>query len=121
MTQKIVDFQNSDKPTAKRRLSDLPDRVVAGDPEHQSTQHYVNEDGTFRAGTWTSTPGKWHVFAGKDEFCYIVSGHVRMVAQNGEATDFRTGDAFVVPNGFDGYWEVVETTTKYFAAFGQNT
>ena len=27
---------------------------------------------------------------------------------------FRTGDAFLIPDGFRGYWEVIETTTKHF-------
>lgn len=26
----------------------------------------------------------------------------------------RTGDAFLIPDGFRGYWEVIETTTKHF-------
>ena len=30
------------------------------------------------------------------------------------AQTFRTGDAFLIPDGFRGYWEVIETTTKHF-------
>ena len=26
---------------------------------------------------------------------------------------FKTGDAFLIPNGFEGTWEVVETTKKH--------
>ena len=66
------------------------------------------------AGTWTSTPGKWHAFTDRDEFCTIVSGLVRLIAEDGQAQTFQTGDAFLIPNGFRGYWDVVETTTKHF-------
>ena len=27
---------------------------------------------------------------------------------------FKTGDAFLIPNGFEGTWEVVETTKKHY-------
>ena len=45
----------------------------------------------------------------------ILSGHVRLIddAGNGHRA-FRGGDAFLIPNGFRGYWEVIETTTKHF-------
>ena len=62
----------------------------------------------------TSTPGKWHAFTDRDEFCTIVSGHCRLISVTGEVQDYRSGDAFLIPNGFRGYWEVVETTTKHF-------
>lgn len=114
MTIKVIDFANADGKREQRRLADLPDRVVAGDPRHQSTTLFENEAGDVIAGTWTSTPGKWHAFTDRDEFCYIVSGHVRLIAADGSAQTFRTGDAFLIPNGFRGYWEVVETTTKHF-------
>jgi uncharacterized cupin superfamily protein len=39
---------------------------------------------------------------------------VRLIAEDGSAQTFRTGDAFLIPNGFRGYWDVIETTTKHF-------
>lgn len=114
MTIKVIDFGKDTGQREQRRLADLPDRVVEGDPRHESTTYFENEAGDVIAGTWTSTPGKWHAFTDRDEFCYIVSGHVRLIAEDGSAQTFRTGDAFLIPNGFRGYWEVVETTTKHF-------
>ena len=66
------------------------------------------------AGIWTSTPGKWHAFTDKDEYCYIVKGHCALIHEDGTRQDFRTGASFLIPNGFRGYWEVVEETTKHF-------
>ena len=34
--------------------------------------------------------------------------------EDGRAETLRAGDAFVIPAGFRGTWEVVETTTKRF-------
>ncbi|WP_343560157.1 cupin domain-containing protein [Kiloniella sp. b19] len=110
----VINFAHLNGEFSERRLKDLPDRVVEGDPHHVSTVRFTSEDGVLMSGTWTSTPGKWHAFTGKDEFCYIVSGHCRLIDKNGQAQDFKTGDSFMIPNGFEGYWEVVETTTKHF-------
>lgn len=114
MTIKVIDFGKDSGKREERRLADLPDRVVDGDPHHQSTTFFENQTGDTIAGTWVSTPGKWHAFADRDEFCSIVSGHVRLIAEDGSAQTFRAGDAFLIPNGFRGFWEVVETTTKHF-------
>ncbi|WP_281823423.1 cupin domain-containing protein [Jannaschia rubra] len=108
----VIDFSGPPAQTRERRLRDLPDRVISGDPEHV-TQVFHDNDG-LTAGTWTSTPGKWRAFEGREEFCVILAGHCRLIADNGTARDFHAGDSFLIPDGFRGYWEVVETTTKHF-------
>jgi len=115
----VIDFQQDRGAFEARRLRDLPDRVLQGDPHHESTVFYSSAAGDMTAGTWTSTPGKWRAFTHRDEFCYIVSGHVRLIGDNGTIRSFKTGDAFVIPNGFSGCWEVVETTTKHFVVCHQ--
>ena len=115
MTDKsVVSFSETPINESERRLSDLPDRVVEGDPHHVTRMHFESPDGKLVAGTWTSTPGKWRAFTDRDEFCTILSGHCRLVDESGDAKSFRAGDSFLIPNGFRGYWEVVETTTKHF-------
>jgi len=106
----------ADQPVAEsgRRLADLPDRVVDGDPRHVTKLYFESPDKQLIAGTWTSTPGKWHAFADRDEFCHIVSGHCRLIDADGNAREYRSGEAFLIPNGFRGYWEILETTTKHF-------
>lgn len=114
MAVHIIDFSSQDGQPEQRRLADLPGRVVAGDPHHTAIPRFENALGDFSTGVWTSTPGKWHAFTDRDEFCYIVSGHVRLIAEDGHVQTFKTGSAFLIPNGFRGFWEVVETTTKYY-------
>ena len=110
----IIDFSTTISEPTKRRLADLPGRVVEGDPHHETTSRFQSPDKTLLAGTWTSTPGKWNAFSDRDEFCYIISGHVQLISESGEVCDFRAGDAFLIPNGFRGFWKVIETTTKHY-------
>ena len=110
----VVAFSDPPLNETKRRLADLPDRVVDGDPRHVTQMRFESPDGKVIAGTWTSTPGKWHAFADRDEFCVILSGHCRLIDDKGHAKTFRSGDSFLIPNGFRGYWEVLETTKKHF-------
>lgn len=113
-TPHVIDFQQDPGTHEARRLSDLPDRVLQGDPHHETTVFFTDAKGEVIAGTWTSTPGTWRAFTHRDEFCHIVSGHVRLIGDDGRVRTFKTGDAFMIPNGFSGCWEVVETTTKHF-------
>ena len=110
----VVAFDTDLISRSERRLADLPDRVVEGDPQHVTELRFESADGTLIAGTWTSTPGKWRAFTDRDEFCQILSGHCRLIDETGVVTDFKAGDAFLIPNGFRGFWEVVETTVKHF-------
>ncbi len=113
MKKHVIDFK-APVAMSRRRLADLPGRVVEGDPRHETAERFQGAAGDFVAGSWTSTPGRWHAFSDRDEFCYIVSGHVRLIAEDGTVQSFRSGDAFLIPNGFRGDWEVVETTTKHY-------
>ena len=112
---RVIDFANSGAKPTERYLSELPDRVFEGNPHHTTEMHFESPDNnTIMAGTWTSTPGKWHCFTDRDEFCYFISGHAQLVSEDGTAQTFKTGDAFLIPNGFRGHWNVIETTKKYF-------
>ena len=113
MTTQIVDFTDA-IPSTQRRLADLPDRVVDGDPHHSTQMRFASADGSLIAGTWTSTPGKWRAFAARDEFCVLLKGHVKLIADDGTTSEFRMGDSFLIPNGFSGFWQVLETATKHF-------
>ena len=114
MAHSVIDFQNDEGTTTNRRLTDLPGRVIEGEPLHETKSLFASPDGSLLSGTWTSTPGKWHAFSNRDEFCYIVSGHAELISDGGETQTFRAGDAFLIPNGFSGFWNVIETTTKHY-------
>lgn len=108
----VVDFAKDPITEVQRTLD--ADRVIAGAPRHTIHPFFENPAGNLVAGTWKSTPGKWHAFTDRDEFCYIIEGHVRLTDSKGKTQTFKTGDTFLIPNGFDGTWEVVETTRKHY-------
>lgn len=114
MSTHVITFASHDGTPGQRRLADLPDCVVDGDPHHTTVSHFTSPDGTLTTGSWTSTPGKWHAFTDRDEFCYITEGHVELIHEDGTVESFRAGDAFLIPNGFRGFWNVIETTTKHY-------
>src|SRR5690349_923161 len=76
---------------------------------------YVDPSGRFRAGIWTSEPKRNETRYRKDELCVLLQGVVRLTAEDGHVETYRAGDAFIVPNGFRGTWETVETVRKVYA------
>ena len=85
-------------------------KVIAGDPVH-TTWNIEDSDGLY-CGLWQSTPGKWQVSYAEWEYVYIHSGHSILTDQMGTATQLRAGDRFIIRPGFEGTWEVLETTLK---------
>jgi uncharacterized cupin superfamily protein len=51
------------------------------------------------------------------ELCVLIEGRVRLESSHGEKNDFRAGDAFLVPAGYEGTWEVAEPCKKWYAVF----
>lgn len=90
------------------------ERVIEGTPTFRTWTFEESADGKTFAGVWESTPGKWRIVYDEWEYCSIVSG-VSIVTRDGEAPQrVCAGDAFVIQPGFEGTWEVVETTRKLF-------
>ena len=111
----IVDFSTA---TPERSVSKPEaDRLLAGQPAHVADNFFSDTTGQFFAGRWESTPGRWKVRYTENEFCHITAGRVRIVGIQGTTHEFKAGDSFVVPAGFEGTWEVLETTSKFYAIF----
>ncbi len=87
-----------------------PALVLKGDPVH--TTWNVETRDTLFCGVWSSTPGKWKVRYDEWEYVYIHGGHSIVTDTAGTATHLMMGDSYIIRPGFEGTWEVVETTTK---------
>ncbi len=94
-----------------------PEKILAGIPRARVANQYADAAQQFFCGVWSSTSGKWRVQYTEHEFCVIIEGRVRIESSAGERRDFRAGDAFVVPAGFEGSWEVLEPCRKWYAIF----
>lgn len=89
-----------------------PDRIVSGDPQATLWVYHELEDGQFSAGVWKCTPGRWRIAYDEQEYCHILSGSGTLISSDGQRCPIAAGDQFVVPSGFAGEWEVIETMTK---------
>jgi uncharacterized cupin superfamily protein len=87
-----------------------PQTVLAGDPVH-TTWNREDRDGLY-CGMWQSTPGTWKVSYTEWEYVYIHQGVSILTDADGTATTLRAGDSWIIRPGFQGTWQVVETTLK---------
>lgn len=87
-----------------------PDRLISGTPVH-STWNLEERDGLY-CGLWQSTPGKWRVKYTEWEYFRILSGYSLLTGADGSVTQLHPGDSMIIRPGYEGTWEVVQTTLK---------
>jgi uncharacterized cupin superfamily protein len=92
-----------------------PDETSDPNAPTTTTQLYLDPTGAFKAGFWSSEPGKSLVRYQKDEVCVLLTGVVRLTDESGHSETYRAGETFLIPNGFKGTWETVEPARKFFA------
>jgi uncharacterized cupin superfamily protein len=99
-------------------LGQLPDdgrRMGAnsGDP-HTGTRPLYS-DTHLRCGVWECTPGGWDVENRVGtETMFILQGRVRITTKGEEPVEIAAGEVFVLPDGWSGRWETVETVRKFY-------
>jgi len=93
------------------------DRLLAGTPQLQLRNFFTDASQQFFAGRWSASRGKWRVQYTENELCVMTVGRVVIESVTGERSTFGPGDAFVIPAGFSGTWEVLEDCAKIYAIF----
>src|ERR1700753_1928767 len=93
------------------------ERVLAGTPVTRVTNYFSDVTQQFFAGHWAATRGKWRVRYTENELCVMTAGRVVIESASGARSTFAAGDAFVIPAGFSGTWEVLEDCSKIYAIF----
>ncbi len=114
MAAEIVSFRMLPAP---QQSAPVDGRVLAGNPRQTIWNVFSDAQGQFHAGKWASSPGRWRVRYTEIEFCYLLSGQVVIESQSGVRHEFRAGDAFVIPQGFSGIWDVQAPTEKLYVIF----
>ena len=110
---KVLRFgSNPPKPEAGR-----PDNILAGNPTTTTHNYFTEPSGCFFSGIWESTPGKWSCDYSENEFVYLIEGEARLTDAEGHTETFGPGSAFLIPAGFKGSWETLETLKKYYAIY----
>lgn len=91
-----------------------PEKIIEGSPKFTTWLAETRDDERQYTGVWQSTPGKWRISYDEWEFCSILEGKSRLTAKDGTVVEVAAGDSFVLQPGFEGSWEVIETTKKLF-------
>ena len=94
-----------------------PENILSGIPRARASNQYAEPTQQFFCGIWTITAGKWRGRDIEHEFCVIIEGRGRLESVSGEKHELRAGDAFVVPAGFEGTWEVTEPCPPWSSLF----
>jgi len=87
------------------------DRLLSGNPRF-TTWNLEEAPGGIYAGIWQSTPGKWRIAYEEWEYFHVLEGHSVVTEDGGKPVHLKPGDRMILRPGFNGTWEVVETTRK---------
>lgn len=93
------------------------EKIISGTPRQTVWMQHTDPTGQFCTGIWRGEPGKWRIKYTEEEFCQMTEGVSVLTNDAGETFTLRAGDSFVVPKGFGGTWEAVETSRKRFVIF----
>lgn len=104
-------------PDETSRAPVAADRLVSGQPQQAVGNAYSTQDDRFHCGVWEGGVGAWRVQYTEHEFCHLLSGRVRLRGDDGSEVLLEAGQSFVVPAGFTGLWEVLETARKLYAIY----
>jgi uncharacterized cupin superfamily protein len=110
-----------DGPVESEVSEPAADRLICGKPVTRVSNYFTDSTQQFFAGRWSATRGKWRVRYTENELCVMTAGRVIIESDSGEHNTFVSGDAFVVPAGFSGTWEVLEDCSKIYGIFERAT
>lgn len=88
-----------------------------GDP--QIALQTLAPGATGHLGVWECQPGGWPVVDRPDtEFTYIISGRAVLTDDaTAQAVEVTGGDLIILPPGWTGRWDVLETVRKVYAIY----
>ena len=90
------------------------DNRLSGEYRTKTCNHYTGEDGRLFSGIWECTPGKVPIDYKEWEFCHFIEGKAVLTNEDGRKWTLKAGDGFIIPPGFKGTWETVETVRKHY-------
>ncbi|WP_175839110.1 cupin domain-containing protein [Burkholderia anthina] len=88
-----------------------------GDP--QIAIQRLAPDAAGNLGIWECQPGGWPVVDRPDtEFTVILSGRANLTDDaSGDVVEIGAGDLVILPPGWTGRWDIIETVRKVYAIY----
>lgn len=93
------------------------EKCVRGQPLQRTWNQFTSADEKFFSGIWEAEPGCWNISYTENEYCHILAGRSLLRDQQGQEQVLQAGDQFIIPAGFTGQWEVLETTRKIYVIY----
>ncbi len=93
------------------------EKIISGRPLQRIWSQYTDSSERFSAGVWECEPGAWRVHYTEEEYCRILVGRSLLTNADGVVREVAAGNEFVIPRGFEGTWEVVESTRKIYVIY----
>lgn len=91
------------------------DAVLSGAANETGEVHMAAIDGKVTIGTWECTPYAEELSCPDfSEYSTILKGKVALTNPDGQVEIFETGDSYVLPVGWQGRFEVLETLRKIY-------
>jgi hypothetical protein len=85
----------------------------SGDPQTSGISFF--EGHGVSVGVWECTPGGWTIVDRPNtETMMLLGGVARITPADGEPVELEEGDVFVLPKGWSGRWDVLETVRKFY-------
>lgn len=109
----VLTTEGAGAPTPDRGRAS-PESLIEGDYATTTWNQFTGENDRLFCGTWECTPGKVKVNYSEWEFCHLLSGKAVLTNEAGESWTLKKGDGFIIPAGFKGTWETVETVRKHY-------
>lgn len=74
-------------------------------------------DKKFSAGLFKAGQSDWPIDSyPQDEFCYFLSGSVKLTSADGSVIDLKAGEAVFIPKGWKGRW-TTSGYSKYYVVY----
>ncbi len=83
-----------------------PSWVLSGDPQARSGLHSHGDDRSASTHVWDCTAGSFRWQFGWDETVIILSGGVRVTAEDGSVRELAVGDVAYFTAGSSAVWEI---------------
>ncbi|HVQ19384.1 MAG TPA: cupin domain-containing protein [Actinomycetes bacterium] len=97
-------------------LEDWGPRLGADSGQPMTSGRIFHEAEGFQVGVWECTPGGWAIDNRPDsETVRILTGRARLTNADGTSVELIAGDVLVLPKGWSGRWDILETVRKYYA------
>ena len=91
------------------------DTVVEGTAQEQGHIFFTNAADNVNAGVWECTSCTERIRDYPfDQCCFVLEGSLTITDENGQSDTFGPGDAFIIPRGFNGDWQMTAQYKNFF-------